>query len=77
MRDGKREGEEESEREGARERERERERERDSQNREGRLEGVGWQRGVREEPGKGKGMLRVLAWTSASTAVASHEPPKL
>lgn len=68
MRDGKREGEEESV--GGRERARE-------PNREGRLEGVGWQRGVREEPGKGKGMLRVLAWTSASTAVASHEPPKL
>lgn len=66
MRDGKREGEEESERGRKRE-----------PNREGRLEGVGWQRGVREEPGKGKGMLRVLAWTSASTAVASHEPPKL
>lgn len=67
MRDGKREGEEASV--GGSERE--------TQDREGRLEGVGWQRGVREEPGKGKGMLRVLAWTSASTAVASHEPPKL
>lgn len=64
------------ERERARKRAKEGEREREP-NREGRLEGVGWQRGVREEPGKGKGMLRVLAWTSASTAVASHEPPKL
>lgn len=51
--------------------------ERECQDREGRVKGVGWHRGVSEEPGKGKGMLRVLAWTSASTAVASHEPPKL